>query len=300
MKKITILCVLFLLSCQRTQQSVQNITIDGSSTVFPLSEAIAEEFQKTHKDIRVLVASSGTGGGFKRLCKGEVDIAGASRPIAETEKKMCAENDTSYSEFPVAHDGISIVVNPENTWAHSLTVQELKKIWEPGSKIQTWADVKSNWPKEKIKLYGPGHDSGTFDYFTKEIVGKEKSSRSDFTASEDDNVLIMGVAGDKYALGYFGFAYYQENISRLKLLAVDAGKGPVQPTRETILSGRYQPLSRPLYIYISNLASQKDFLKTFVEFYLNNAKKLSQDVGYVGLNEKSYKESLNQLLSQKK
>jgi len=232
-----------------------NVEIDGSSTVYLISEAVAEDFTiATRSAVNTTVAFTGTGGGFKRFCAGETDISDASRPIEQSEEGLCAQNGVEYVRFQVAIDGISVVVNPRNDFAQCVTAEELRKIWEPGSVVRTWRDVRAAWPAEPIKLYGPDTNSGTFDYFTGAINGKEKASRADYTASTDDNVLVQGVEGDEYAIGYFGFAYYEENTSRLKALEVDGGDGCVMPTPESIKSGEYKPLSRPLFIYVKKAA----------------------------------------------
>lgn len=260
-----------------------SVAIDGSSTVYPITEAVAEEFGKVQPAVKVTVGISGTGGGFKKFCAGETDISDASRPIKKEEAGAAAKNKVSYIELPVAYDGISVVVNAKNTWCDKLTVAELKKIWEPGSKIKTWADVRKGFPNKALKLYGPGTDSGTFDYFTEAINGKAKASRADYTASEDDNVLVQGVAGDQYALGYFGFAYYEENKSKLKVIPIDNGKGAIGPSQKTIANGTYAPLSRPLFIYVSSRATKRAEVDGFVQFYLKNASKLAKEVGYIPL-----------------
>jgi phosphate transport system substrate-binding protein len=259
------------------------IEIDGSSTVFPISEAIAEEFGTENSSVRVRVGQSGTGGGFEKFCNGDIDIADASRPIDEDEKSACEEQDIGYAELKVAIDGLSIVVNAENGFAKCLTTDELKKIWEPESSVKTWKDVRSEWPADAIKLYGPGADSGTFDYFTEEIVGEKGRSRSDYQQSEDDNVLVRGVAGDTYALGYFGFSYYEANTDKINALGVDSGDGCTQPSQETIKEGSYSPLSRPLFIYVSDDALEREEVQAFAEFYLSNVDAMIEDVGYVAL-----------------
>jgi phosphate transport system substrate-binding protein len=268
------------------------VRIDGSSTVYPVTEAVAEEFQIENRGVRVTVGISGTGGGFKKFCAGETDISDASRPIKQSERELCAEAGIDPIEVTVAYDGLAIMVNPENDFAACMTVAELKKIWEPGSTVTTWADVRSEWPAEEIVLYGPGTDSGTFDYFTEAIVGEEDASRPDFTASEDDNVLVQGIAGDKYALGYFGYAYYAENTDKLKLVAVDGGDGCVEPTPETVQNGTYTPLSRPLYVYLKQDALQRPEVAAFVEYYLTQAGTLVPQVGYVALDAQLYEASL--------
>ncbi len=268
------------------------VQIDGSSTVFPVSEAIAEEFQIAHPDVRVTVGISGTGGGFKRFCAGEIDIADASRPMKESEAARCAENGIEFVELPVAWDGLSVMVNPANDFVECLTVDELRRIWEPGSTVRTWRDVRPEWPAEEIALYGPGTDSGTFDYFTETVVGEPGASRPDYQASEDDNVLVQGIAGDRYALGYFGYAYYAENADRLKLVAIDGGAGCVWPSEETIADGTYTPLSRPLYIYVSRRALERPEVAAFVDFYLQHAPELVPPTGYLPLSAEEYAEGL--------
>jgi phosphate transport system substrate-binding protein len=273
---------------------VQAIAIDGSSTVFPISEAMAEEFQKGHQ-ARVTVAASGTGGGFKKLCAKEIAIAGASRPIKPSEVEACKTNAVDYVELPVAYDGIAVVVNPANTWVDKLTVEELKKLWAPEAQgtVKTWADVRAGWPKEEIHLFGAGVDSGTYDYFTKAIVGEEHKSRGDYTSSEDDNVLVKGIATDKLALGFFGFAYYEENKATLKLVGLDDGNkdngdGAIQPSRETIENGTYQPLSRPIFIYVSRADAERKEVQDFVHYYLGAGTKLVNEVGYIALPGNTY------------
>ncbi len=268
-----------------------DVKIDGSSTVFPISEAVAEEFMKIHKDVRVTVGVSGTGGGFKKFCLGEIDISDASRRVKDNERDSCAEKDIQFIELPVAFDGLSVMVNPENDFVEHLTVEELSEIWKPESEINNWKDVRSGFPDLGLKLYGPGTDSGTFDYFTDEINGEEGASRPDYTASEDDNVLVKGIAGDKGSLGYFGYAYYVENTDKLKLVAIDGGDGPVLPTPETINNGTYAPLSRPIFIYvsISSLINKPQVLE-FVKFYLTEGPALVPEVGYIQLPDEDYAE----------
>jgi phosphate transport system substrate-binding protein len=269
------------------------ISIDGSSTVYPISEAVAEEFMAANPGgTRVTVGTSGTGGGFKRFCAGETDISNASRPIKDSEKQICAQNNVTYQAITVGYDGLTVVVNPKNTFAQCLKLEELKKIWEPGSTVKNWSDVRPGFPNQPIKLYGPGTASGTFDYFTEAVVGKEDASRADYTASEDDNTLVQGVEGDEHALGYFGYAYYKENAAKLKEVGIDAGSGCVLPTEQTVKDGTYKPLSRPLFIYVKTAALQRPEVKAFVEFYLNNASKLVPAVGYVALDAAKYTESL--------
>ena len=258
------------------------VEIDGSSTVYPISEAIAEEFSKEYKKVRVNVGVSGTGGGFKRFTIGETDISDASRPIKDKEAIKAGENNIDFYELRLGDDGISVIVNPDNDFVDCLTIEELKMIWEPGSTINTWNQVRSTFPPGKIRLYGPDTDSGTFDYFTEEINGELQSSRSDYTASADDNVLVNGVSGDKYALGYFGYAYYKENQDKIKLVSIDSGNGCVVPNADNIKDGSYSPLSRPLFIYVnvSSYAS-KPQVKAFVDFYMKHGSKLTSEAGYV-------------------
>jgi phosphate transport system substrate-binding protein len=267
------------------------IKVDGSSTVFPITEAAAEEFQKAQKGkVKVTVGISGTGGGFKKFCRGETDISDASRPIKKKEMEACKEAGIQYIEIPVAYDALTVVINPKNNWAETMTVAELKKIWEPEAqgKITKWSQVNPKWPDAPLKLYGPGADSGTFDYFTEAVNKKEKASRGDFTASEDDNVLVQGVAQDKNALGYFGYAYYAENTAKLKAVKIDGGKGAISPSAKTVEDGTYQPLARPIFIYVNAKSADKPEVKQFVEFYLKNASTLVKEVKYVPLPPSAY------------
>ena len=260
------------------------VRIDGSSTVFPISEAVAEDFGAINKSVRVTVGTSGTGGGFKKFCAGETDINNASRTVKASEFEHCKKNKIEFIELPVAVDGRSVVVHPSNNFLSAITFAELKKIWEPGSKAKLWSDVNPKWPKEKITLFGPGPDSGTFDYFTEEVVGKAKACRTDYTASEDDNVLLKGVAASRFALGYFGHGYYMANKNKVKALQLDAGKGPVEPTDNNVATGSY-PLARPLYIYVNAASAKKPQVDAFVAYYLENAKRLSSETGYLPLRE---------------
>lgn len=276
------------------------VKIDGSSTVYPVSEAVAEEFQKAKKNaIKVTVGISGTGGGFKKFCRGEIDVADASRPILKGEMEECAKAGIKYYELPVAFDALTVVVNPKNTFLSSITVDELKRIWEPGAqgKIMKWNQVNPSWPDLPIKLFGPGADSGTFDYFTEAIVGRAKSSRGDFTASEDDNVLVQGVSRDQGALGYFGYAYYAENSKTLRAVPIveKAGKPAIGPSEQSVIDGSYQPLSRPIFIYVNEKAYRKPEVREFVEFYLKNASKLTKEAKYVPLPPSAYITSLEHL-----
>jgi phosphate transport system substrate-binding protein len=269
----------------------QVVQVDGSSTVFPITEAMAEEFQKAKKGkVKVTVGIAGTGGGFKKFCRGETDISDASRPILKQEMEACKGAAIEYFELPIAYDALTVIVNPKNDWVKALTVPDLKKMWEPSaqSKVTNWNQVRSEWPNAPLKLFGPGADSGTFDYFTEAIVGKAKSSRGDFTASEDDNVLVQGIANDRNALGYFGFSYYVENQNKLKAVPIDVGKGPVAPSPKTVEDGTYQPLSRPIFIYVSKKSMDKPEVKEFVEFYLKNAPTLVKQVKYVPLPQSVY------------
>ena len=290
-KKIVLTALVACVSLTGTLANAQIIKIDGSSTVYPVTEAVAEEFQKAKRGkIKVTVGISGTGGGFKKFCRGETDISDASRPILKQEMEACKGAGIQYVELPVAFDALTVMVNPKNDWAPSMTVAELKKIWEPAAqgKITKWNQVRPNWPNAPLKLYGAGADSGTFDYFTEAITGKAKSSRGDFTASEDDNVLVQGIANDRNALGFFGFSYYVENQDKLKAVAIDGGKGPVLPSAKTVEDGTYQPLSRPIFIYVNKKSAEKPEVKELVEFYLKNASNLVKQVKYVALPAKVY------------
>ncbi len=276
-----------------------DITVDGSSTVLPITEAVAEEFRLVAPRVRPAVAVSGTGGGFKRFCSGETDISDASRPIKDSEKQRCADAGIDWIEVPVAIDGLAVIVNADNDFVDSLTVEELERIWKPGSEVTRWNQVRPQWPDQTIKLFGPGTDSGTFDYFTDTINGGEGASRSDYTASENDNVLVQGVAGERYALGYFGYAYYAENADKLKVLGIDPGDGnAVVPTDQSINNGTYRPLSRPLFIYVNIKSIQdKPQVRAFVETYLQEAPRLVPEVGYVPLPQAEYQQSLTQIQS---
>jgi phosphate transport system substrate-binding protein len=272
--------------------TAQVVKVDGSSTVFPITEAVAEEFQKAKKGaIKVTVGISGTGGGFKKFCRGEIDISDASRPILKKEMDDCKAAGIEYFELPVAFDALTVVVNPKNGFIKTLTVAELKKMWEPGAqgKVTRWNQVNPAWPDAPMKLFGPGADSGTFDYFTEAIVGKSKSSRGDFTASEDDNVLVQGVSRDVNGLGYFGYAYYIENKDKLKAVPIVNEKGqPVEPSMEAVLRGAYSPLSRPIFIYVNAKSLGKPEVREFVEFYLKHGSKLAREVKYVPLPDVAY------------
>jgi phosphate transport system substrate-binding protein len=264
-----------------------DIRVDGSSTVFVLSEAVAEEFTKAGHPTRITVGQSGTGGGFQKFCRGETDINDASRTIRPPEIEACKAAGIEYREIPVAYDGIAIVVNPAAVWINHITVEELRRVWAPDAQgtVTRWNQVRPDWPDREIHLYGAGVDSGTYDYFTEVITGKEGASRGDFTASEDDNVLVQGVAGDDLGLGFLPFAYYNENRERLKLVPVDNGKGggPIAPSFETIRTGEYSPLSRPLFIYVSAKSQARPEVQQFVDFYVATVGSLAQEVGYVEL-----------------
>jgi phosphate transport system substrate-binding protein len=282
-----------------SQQGAAAIRIDGSSTVYPITEAVAEEFKKGNPNVNVTVGVSGTGGGFQKFCRGETDISNASRPIRPTEIEACKNAGIEYIELPVAYDGLAVVVNPRNSWTTSMTVEELKKLWAPEAqgKVTRWSHVRSSWPDREIHLFGAGVDSGTYDYFTEAIVGKEGASRGDFTASEDDNVLVQGIASDPNALGFFGLAYYVENQDRLKAVPIQppGGGAAVLPSVETARDGSYQPLSRPIFIYVSKQAADElEAVRQFVEFYLDpeNAELLVEEVGYVPLPTKAYELAL--------
>lgn len=292
---------IFLMACG--ERKVENIIqIDGSSTVFPLTEAVAEEFRTVHPRVPVTIGVSGTGGGFQKFCRDEIHIANASRPIKEDEVGMCGKNAVDYLELKVAYDGLAVVVNPENNWVDQLTLEELKLIWEPEaqSKIMRWNQIRPEWPNEEIHLFGPGIASGTYDYFTEAVVGESGSSRGDFTASEDDNVLVQGIAGDKYALGFFGLAYYEENQQKLKLIGVHNGETVVKPSIQTVSDGTYHPLSRPLLVYVNKNSLETTEVVEFVDFYLQEAAGLSKEIGYVPLPAEEYQEQIEKFEAFKK
>jgi phosphate transport system substrate-binding protein len=267
-----------------------SITIDGSSTVYPVSQAVAEEFMKIHKGVNVTVSASGTGGGFEKFANGELDITGASRPQKDSEKEAAAANGIEGLELQVANDGITVVINKENDWAEEMTVEELKKLWEPAAegKVMKWSDIREGWPDEEIHLYGPGTDSGTFDFFTGEIVGEEGASRGDYQPSEDDNVIVQGVAGDPYALGYFGYAYYLENQDTLKAVAVNG----TAPSAETIEDGSYAPLSRPIFIYVKKSELERPDIQAYLKFHFTEGIRLIPEVGYIPLPDQAYRDNL--------
>jgi len=279
------------------------IKVDGSSTVFPITEAVAEDFQKANKGLKVTVGISGTGGGFKKFCRGEIDIADASRPILKKEMDACKTAGIQYIELPVAYDALTVVVNKKNDWLKSITVAELKKMWEPAAqgKVLKWNEINPKWPDAKLALFGAGSDSGTFDYFTEAVNGKAKASRGDYTASEDDNVLVQGVARDKNAIGYFGLAYYIENQDKLRAVAIveKDGKPAVLPSLETVMNSSYQPLARPIFIYVNAKSATKPEIKSFVEFYLKQAPMLVKEVKYVPLPDKAYALAANNFMKGK-
>lgn len=274
-----------------------SIEVDGSSTVYPISQAVAEEFMiDTGGDVRVTVGVSGTGGGFRRFCAGETEISNASRAIKDDERELCEQAGVDPLELQVAIDGLAVAVNPENTFVQCLTVEELRRIWEPGSTLQQWSEVREGLPARPLRLYGPGTNSGTFDYFTEAIVGEEDASRPDYSASEDDNVLVQGVGGDVNALGYFGYAYYIENQDQLRAIGVDNGSGCVEPTPETVTSGQYEPLSRPLFIYVNRNMLSRPEVAAFVRFYMENAAELVGEVGYVPMDAAAYQANISEIV----
>jgi len=284
------------------RNAVSVIRIDGSSTVFPIAEAVAEEFQLAGNNrVRVTVGLSGTGGGFKKLCRGDTDVANASRPILKEEMEACRVAGIKYMELPIAFDAITVVVNPSNDWVKTLTIDDLKKMWEPAAQgqITSWKQVRPEWPDTRLMLFGPGADSGTFDYFTEAVTHKAKASRGDFTASEDDNVLVQGVENNKNALGYFGFAYYASHKDRMRAVPIERedGSAAVLPSIETVVDGSYQPLSRPLFIYVSEAAAQRPEVRKFIEFYLTEGTKLTQEVGFVPLPQEASQTALEHFKS---
>lgn len=283
--------------CSPQAADPDKIRFDGSSTVFPITEAVVEEFARAHPGLKVTVGLSGTGGGFKKFSRGDIDLANASRPITPKEAASCAAQGIGYDEIAVAYDGLAVVVNPRNTWATSLTVAELKKLWEPAAqgRIKRWSQVRAGWPDEEIHLFGAGVASGTYDYFTQAIVGTAHASRGDYTASEDDNVLVQGISTDRLALGFFGLAYYEENMAKLKLVPVDDeradnGAGPILPSPATVTNKTYAPLARPLFIYVTHVAAQRAPVQTLVRFYLDHAGSLAREVGYVAMAPEEYRQ----------
>jgi phosphate transport system substrate-binding protein len=280
---------------QAAEQLEGEVKMDGSSTVFPIMEAAAEEYMAEQPGVKVSVGQSGTGGGFEKFTKGETDFSNASRPIKDEEKQAAANGGIEFQEFQIAYDGLSVVVNKENDWVDHLTVEELKKMWTEDGKVKKWSDIRPGWPDEEIKFFSPGHDSGTFDYFD-EVILEGAEIVKNAQLSEDDNVLVQGVAGDKNAIGYFGYAYYLENKDKLKVVPIDAGKGPVEPTNETIQSGEYTPLSRPLFTYVNTKAlKEKAQVYDFAKFILENAGDFAEEVGYVRLPQEKYDEQLKTL-----
>ena len=271
------------------------IEADGSSTVGPYTTAAAERFQGENSGVQLTVGVSGTGGGFERFCAGETDLSNASRPIEDDERAACEEKGIAFTELQVANDALTVVTNPDNDWADCLTVEQLKKIWDQGSGVKTWKDVEASWPDEEMPLYGPGTDSGTFDYFTGVINGDEGRSRSDYAASEDDNVLVQGVAGDPGALGYFGLSYYEQNQDKLKALAVDGGEGCVAPSAETAQNGTYTPLARPLFIYVKNSSLERPEVKAFLEYVLENEQEIAAAAQFVPLTDEQRQKALADL-----
>lgn len=298
MKKLMLTTAIASLTVLSHANAADTVKIDGSSTVFPITEAVAEDFQIQEKGaIRVTVGISGTGGGFKKFCRGETDISGASRPIKESEMAKCAEAGVKYIELPVAFDALTVVINPENDWAKTLTTNQLKTAWESAAqnKVNNWNQVDPSFPDEPLHLYGPGTDSGTYDYFKEVIIGKDPvtkkkgDTRADYTASEDDNVLVLGVSGDKGGLGYFGFAYYEENKDKLDAVAIVNKEGQaVLPSADAVNDGSYNPLSRPIFIYVSEASLNKPYVQKFMDYYMANAPRLSNEVGYVAMPSKFY------------
>lgn len=291
---LMVIAGLFLFSCGSGDQSSGEVKIDGSSTVYPVTEAVAEEFRSHAPDVRVTVGVSGSGGGFQKFLRGEIDINNASREIKSSEIELAERNGVEYIQLSVAYDGLAVLVNPENDWVDYFTTEELRRIWEPEAQgtVTRWNQIREEWPDEELRLFGPGVASGTYDYFTEAIVGESGSSRGDFTASEDDNVLVQGIATDRNALGFFGLAYYEENRERLKLIGVDNGDGAVEPSIETVSNGTYAPLSRPIFIYVSKEAAQKEEVQKFVNFYLEQAPQLALEIGYVPMPESAYENEI--------
>jgi phosphate transport system substrate-binding protein len=267
------------------------ISADGSSTVGPYARSAAELFRRAHPAVQITVGISGTGGGFQRFCNGEIDLADASRAIKAAEIQACQKNNIKWVAFTIANDGITLVVNKQNTWANCLTVAQLKRIWEPGSKVDNWNQVDASFPNQKLKLFGAGTDSGTFDFFTEAIVGKARASRSDYAATENDNVTVEGVAGEKGALGYFGLSYYEENRSRLKAVKIDGGRGCVAPNKKTVQKNTYRPLSRPLFIYAKRTSFQRPEVRAFIGFILQNERRIAQRSRFVSLTNNQLKNS---------
>ncbi|MEO6168946.1 MAG: PstS family phosphate ABC transporter substrate-binding protein [Chitinophagales bacterium] len=306
MKKILfpILVIALYTSCSTPEKKTEDasassqpsiLKVDGSSTVYPITEAVAEDYKATNPNLQVTIGIAGTGGGMKKFTSGEIDICNASRPIKKEEMDICASKNIKFIELPIAYDGLAVTVHPKNTWVDKLTIAELKMIWEAAAqgKIMNWSQVRKGFPNKPIKLFGPGTDSGTFDYFTEAVIGKRGDSRGDYTASEDDNILVQGVSSDEGSLGYFGLAYYEENAAKLKLIPIDDGNdangaGAISPSIETVQNGTYAPLSRVLLIYANMVAEDKKEVKEFLNFYVQNAPALSKEVGYIPLQENLY------------
>jgi phosphate transport system substrate-binding protein len=277
-----------------SKQLSGEVKIDGSSTVYPIMEAVSEEYQMIQPNVKVSVGLSGTGGGFKAFIAGETDLSNASRPIKEEEKAKLQEKGIDFTEIKLAFDGLSILVNKENTWVDYLTIEELKKLWVENGSVKKWSDIRKEWPAEVIKFYSPGTDSGTFDYFN-EVILDEQPIVEAATLSEDDNILIQGISGGKYSIGYMGYSYYLENKDKLKIIPIDGGKGPIEPTNRTIESGDYQPLSRPLFTYVRNDSVKKPEVYDYVKFMVKNAAALAEEVGYVRLPQGEYDKGLEVL-----
>ncbi len=267
------------------------ITVDGSSTVGPYAIAAAEGFQQRNKGVRITVGISGTGGGFERFCRNETDLSDASRPMKNSEAIRCRDAGVKWVAFTVANDGISVVVNKANTWVNCLSTAELKAIWSPGSKVSSWRDVRPGFPDVPLKLFGPGTDSGTFDFFTEAVNGKAKASRSDYLATEDDNIVVQGVKGEKGGLGYFGFSYYEENAADLKLVGVDSGKGCVSPSVKTVQAGTYKPLARPLFIYAKRASFRRPEVAAYIGYIFNNEKAIAKKAGFISLTDRQLKKA---------
>lgn len=283
----SIIILLVFTGC--STKSTKKIMIDGSGTVAPISQIVSEYFNEENRDIRISIGTSGTGGGFKKFYAGEIDINDASRKIKPEEKEHADKNKVTMEEVEIAYDGIAIAVNHQNDWVNDISSEDLKRIWEPNSKIKKWSDINANWPDKTIKLYGPGTDSGTFDYFTEAINGKSKAIRTDFTASEDDNVLVQGIANDKYALGYFGAAFYEENSDKIKALKLNG----IELNEETITSNTYSPLSRPLYVYVNKDSLKREEVYKYLTYYMKNVKNLVKEVGYYPLEDEKYEKNLD-------
>ncbi|MFD3005347.1 PstS family phosphate ABC transporter substrate-binding protein [Thermus tengchongensis] len=285
MKKLYGLLLLALAGTAMAQ-----IRADGSSTVYPITQAVAEEFVTRNPQVRISVAFSGTGAGFQKFCRGETDISNASRPIRKSEMEACQKAGIQFVEIPIAFDALTVMVNRQNTWAQCLTTAQLRSIWEPNSKVNFWKDLNPAWPNRRIVLFGPGTDSGTFDYFTEAIMGRAGSSRKDYFPSEDDNVILRGVIGNPYAMAYVGYAYYEENKDKVRALAINGGRGCVAPSRETVLNGTYIPLSRPLFIYVNAKSLERKEVRDFIDFYLSPAaRRAIRATGYVELPDEAYR-----------